>query len=146
MGEITATMRIEGYASDPKITFSSSPALPQEEILARLLFGRGIESMSVTQSLLLANALSAFKGKNNLNFSDKIRSAFGLDVLEFKERKSAEGEDFQSATQQVSVGKQLSDKVYLSIDQSVSGDGGTTATVQFDVTPSLKIEADAGGG
>lgn len=145
MGEITATMRIEGYASDPKITFSSSPALPQEEILARLLFGRGIESMSVTQSLLLANALSAFKGKNNLNFSDKIRSAFGLDVLEFKERKPAEGEDFQSATQQVSVGKQLSDKVYLSIDQSVSGDGGTTATVQFDVTPSLKIEADAGG-
>jgi autotransporter translocation and assembly factor TamB len=101
--------------------------------------------MSVTQSLLLANALSAFKGKNNLNFTDKIRSAFGLDVLEFKERKAPDGDDFTSASQLVSVGKQISDKVYLSVDQSVSGDGGTTATVQLDMTPSLKIEADVGG-
>lgn len=145
MGEITATMRIEGHASDPKITFSSSPALPQEEVLAQLLFGKGMENMSVTQSLLLANTLTTFKGKNNLNFTDKIRSAFGLDVLEFKERKSPEGDDFQSATQQVSVGKQLSDKVYLSLDQSVSGERETSATVQLDVTPSLKIEADVGG-
>lgn len=145
IGEITAMMHIEGHASNPKITFSSVPSLPQEEILARLLFGKGLESMSVTQSLLLANALSAFKGKNNLNFTDKIRSAFGLDVLEFKERKSPDGDDFKSASQLVSVGKQISEKVYLSVDQSVSGDGGTTATVQLDVTPSLKIEADVGG-
>lgn len=145
IGEITALMRIEGHASNPKITFSSIPALPQEEILARLLFGKGLESMSVTQSLLLANALSAFKGKNNLNFTDKIRSAFGLDVLEFKERKAPDSDEFQSTSQSVSVGKQISEKVYLSIDQSVSGEGGTMATVQLDVTPSLKIEADVGG-
>ena len=145
IGEITAIMHIEGHASNPKITFSSAPSLPQEEILARLLFGKGLESMSVTQSLLLANALSAFKGKNNLNFTDKIRSAFGLDVLEFKERKAPDGDDFASTSQQVSVGKQISDKVYLSVDQSMSGDGGTMATIQLDVTPSLKIEADVGG-
>jgi len=145
VSEITATMRIEGHASDPKITFMSSPALPQEEVLARLLFGRGVESMSVTQSLLLANALSTFKGNNNLNFTNKIRSAFGLDVLEFKERKSLDGDDFKSPSQLVSVGKQISDKVYLSLDQSVSGDGGTSATVQFDVTSNLKLEADVGG-
>jgi len=145
IGEITAMMRIEGHASNPKITFLSSPSLPQEEILARLLFGKGLESMSVTQSLLLANALSSFKGKNNLNFTDKIRSAFGLDVLEFKERKAMDGDDFKPDSQLVSVGKQISDKVYLSLDQSVSGDGGTSATVQYEVTPSLKIEADVGG-
>jgi translocation and assembly module TamB len=145
VGEITAIMSIDGHASDPKITFSSTPALPQEEVLARLLFGRGVESMSVTQSLLLANALSAFKGKNNLNFTDKIRTAFGLDVLEFKERKPSEGDEYQSATQMVSVGKQITEKVYLSLDQSVSGDSGTSATLQYDVTPSLKIEADVGG-
>jgi translocation and assembly module TamB len=145
VGEITAMMRIEGHASKPSITFSSSPALPQEEVLARILFGRGIESISVTQSLMLASALSTFKGKNNLNFTDKIRTAFGLDVLEFKEKKSADDDSFQSSSQQVSVGKQLTDKIYLSLDQSVSGDSGTSATVQLDVTPSLKLEADVGG-
>lgn len=145
ISEITAKMRVEGHASNPKITFSSTPALSQEEVLARLLFGGGLDSISGTQGLLLANALSSLKGKNNLNFTNKIRSAFGLDVLEFKERKPVEGEDFKSASQLVSVGKQLSDKVYLSLDQSVSGDGETTATVQFDVTPTFKIEADVGG-
>ncbi|MGV8949081.1 MAG: translocation/assembly module TamB domain-containing protein [Candidatus Paracaedibacter sp.] len=145
IAEVTAMMRVEGHASNPKVTFSSVPSLPQEEILARLLFGKGLESMSVTQSLLLANALSTFKGKSNLNFTDKIRSAFGLDVLEFKERKAMDGDDFQSSSQSVSVGKQITDKVYLSLDQSVSGAGGTSATLQFEVTPSLKIEADVGG-
>jgi autotransporter translocation and assembly factor TamB len=43
------------------------------------------------------------------------------------------------------VGKQITDSVYLSLDQSVSGDGGTSATVQYDVTSNLKIEADVGG-
>jgi translocation and assembly module TamB len=145
IGEITAIMRIEGHASDPKISFSSNSGASQEEVLSQLLFARSIEGISVTQSLLLANALNAFKGKNNLNFTDKLRSAFGIDVLEFKERKSGSEDEFQSPTQQVSVGKQISDKVYFSIDQSVSGDGGTSATVQFDVTSSLKIEADIGG-
>jgi translocation and assembly module TamB len=145
VGEITAAMRIEGRASNPKITFSSSPALPQEEILARLLFGKGMEGVSVTQSLQLANALSAFKGQNGLNFTDKIRSAFGLDVLEFKERKGPEDDEFKPPSQQVSVGKQISEKIYLSLDQSVSGDGGTTAIIQYDITPTFRIEADVGG-
>lgn len=145
VSDITASMRIEGHASKPSITFSSSPALPQEEVLARLLFGRGVESMSVTQSLMLANALSSFKGKNNLNFTEKIRSAFGLDVLEFKEKKSEDDDQHQGTSQQVSVGKQLTDKIYLSLDQSVSGDSGTSATLQLDVTPSFKLEADVGG-
>lgn len=145
VGKITAILRAEGYASDPRVTFSSTPALPQEEVLARALFGKGIENISITQSLLLANALSTLKGGNKLNFTDKIRSAFGLDTLEFKERKPLVRDDFQSPTQQVSVGKQISDKVYFSLDQSVTGAEDTNATVQFDVTPSLKIEADIGG-
>jgi len=145
IGEITAIMRIDGYASNPKVTFSSIPALSQEQVLAHLLFGKSLENVSATQSLLLANSLSALKGKNKLNFTDKLRSAFGLDVLELKEKKLHEGDEFQSASQFVSVGKQISDKVYLSLDQSVNGQGGTSATIQLDVTPRFKVEADVGG-
>ena len=143
--DITAMMRVEGRASNPKITFASTPALPQEEVLARLIFGKGLESISVTQTLLLANALTSFKSNNDLNFTDKIRSAFGLDILEFKEKKLPEGEDSQQAGQMVSVGKRISDKVSISVDQSVTGDGGPTATVQYDMTRNFKIEAGVGG-
>lgn len=145
IGDILAIMQIEGHASNPKIMFSSNPPLPQEEVLARVLFGKGLESISGMQSLLLANALTSFKSRSGLSFTDKIRSAFGLDVLEFKERKSQEHDDFQPSTQVVSVGKRISEKFSLSLDQSVSGEGGTTATLQYDFTPTLKIEADVGG-
>ena len=35
---ISVTVNIAGNAMEPEITFSSTPALPDEEILARLLF------------------------------------------------------------------------------------------------------------
>jgi autotransporter translocation and assembly factor TamB len=145
IGDTTAMMRVEGRASSPQITFFSNPALPQEEVLARLIFDKGLESISVTQTLLLANAITSFKSNNKLNFADKIRSAFGLDILEFKEKKPAEGDEYQSGSQMVSVGKRISDKFYLSLDQSVTGDGGPTATVQYDLTRNFKIEAGVGG-
>lgn len=145
MGEITAMFSIEGYASNPKINFSSSPALAQEEILSRLLFGRSLESISVTQSLLLADALGRFKGQKGLNFTDQIRSIFGLDTVEFKEQRDEDEDQFKSSHQLVSVGKRISDKIYLSVDQPVNGDEETKAVVQLDITPSLKVEADVGG-
>ncbi|MFM8478261.1 MAG: translocation/assembly module TamB domain-containing protein, partial [Planctomycetaceae bacterium] len=36
---ITANIEIEGRADDPKVRFTSSPELPEEEVLAQLLFG-----------------------------------------------------------------------------------------------------------
>ena len=40
VADVTATVRITGLADAPKIELSSTPDLPQDEILARLLFGQ----------------------------------------------------------------------------------------------------------
>ena len=39
-GSVTATLGITGYASKPIITLTSVPELPQDEVLAHLLFKR----------------------------------------------------------------------------------------------------------
>ena len=39
-GDVTAIVTVEGRVSDPQITFSSEPPLPQDEVLARVLFRR----------------------------------------------------------------------------------------------------------
>ncbi len=40
---LTAIIQIQGQALDPKLTLSSEPSLPQDEILSRLLFDRDFE-------------------------------------------------------------------------------------------------------
>ena len=39
-GDITAYIKLSGFLNAPDISFSSSPVLPQDEILARILFGK----------------------------------------------------------------------------------------------------------
>jgi translocation and assembly module TamB len=44
--DVEITLGISGNAFDPQIRFSSSPALPQDEIMARLLFGGSVTELS----------------------------------------------------------------------------------------------------
>src|SRR5690606_6544556 len=40
----TLNVNVTGLANDPSFTFTSSPALPQDEVLAQLIFGRDSSS------------------------------------------------------------------------------------------------------
>src|SRR5690606_25184132 len=41
-GDVVVMISVTGRVSDPAIQFSSQPELPQDEVLAQLIFGRGI--------------------------------------------------------------------------------------------------------
>ena len=58
----TASLIVTGFASAPKITLSSSPPLPQDEVLAELLFGRPASSLSPFQYASIAAALAELSG------------------------------------------------------------------------------------
>ena len=61
-GNITITVTVSGRASDPQVNFTSSPDLPQDEILARLIFQKGIGELSPLQVARLAAAASELSG------------------------------------------------------------------------------------
>src|SRR5262249_25080114 len=56
--DITAQVNIGGFASAPTITLSSTPVVPQDEILSRVLFNRGVSQMTAGEGLQLAAAAS----------------------------------------------------------------------------------------
>src|SRR3546814_4714740 len=60
--DINATIAITGSAQDPHIAFTSTPALPQDEVLSRLLFGSSPENLSATEAIQLAAALNSLRG------------------------------------------------------------------------------------
>ena len=142
---LDANVAIGGNAQKPEITFSSVPALPQEDVLARILFGRERSDITPTQALQLAQTLARFSGKGGAGLDPlgAIRSTIGLDDLSVD--SSAEG------GASVGAGKYLADDVYLEVDSGAGGKGGE-AKVKVDLTPNIKAEskigqdATAGGG
>ena len=124
-GDITARVTIAGPASAPSLTVSSSPDLPQDEILARLFFGRSATSLSPVQALQLVDAVSGAAGGQGV--VSGLRDRFGLADLDI-----TTGADGEAALR---IGRYLSDNVYTDLQV---GTGGTSeASVNIDLTPNI---------
>ncbi len=136
---VTATLTIDGSAKDPKITLSSVPQLPQDEILAQLLFNTSTSKLSPLQLAQIAAALASLSGATS-GIGDpleKLRTTFGLDRLTVGSSSTG------SPT--LEAGRYLTRGVYLGARQTTSGTG-TQATVQVDLAKGLKLETTAGSG
>ncbi|MCX7337716.1 MAG: translocation/assembly module TamB domain-containing protein [Alphaproteobacteria bacterium] len=143
-GDTKVMLHIEKWASDPQFTFLSYPALPEEQILALLLFGNSLEKISAGQSLQLASVASALQGKKGVSITDKIRSTFGIDTLELKSNNDTPDSSSTDSRQSLRVGKEFG-KVRVSIDQGVSAGGTSKATLEASVAENLNVEVDVGG-
>ncbi len=131
--EITATISIEGRADDPEIRFRSQPELPEEEVVARLLFGRGLQTLSAFQAAQLAAAVATLTGRGGAGIVDRLRSAFGLDDLDVQT-----GADGATAFR---AGKYLAENVYA--DVIFGSSGRTEVTLNYDVSRSVTIRGRA---
>jgi translocation and assembly module TamB len=139
---VTATLTVGGYADAPKITLSSVPDLPQDEVLAHLLFGTGVKDLSTVQIAEIAAALAQLSGVTG-SVSDPlgaVRKGLGLDRLSVG---SAAGTS-NGAT--VEAGRYVARGVFVGAKQNTSG--ATAAEVQVDLTKRLKLTSQlaTGGG
>ena len=132
---IRATIRIEGDATAPEIDFLSVPELPEEEVIARLLFSKSLSTLSPFQAAQLASAVAALAGKGGEGIVSKLRQSFGLDDLDL-----SSDQDGRTA---VRLGKYLSEKVYTDVE--VGSDGKTEVNINLDVTPNLTVRGTLAG-
>jgi len=64
--DITMTVQLVGTADQPKVSISSQPPYPPDEILSRLLYGRPVSQLSGFQALQIAQGLRTIRGQDNL--------------------------------------------------------------------------------
>ena len=126
-GSVTAKLEVTGYASAPKIKLSSTPYLPQDEVLAHLLFQQSIKQLGPLQLAQIAEALGSLAGIGSglSNPLSSVRKGLGLDRLSV-----GGGENGTGAS--VEAGKYVTNGVYVGAKQDTGG--GTTALVQVDLT------------
>jgi translocation and assembly module TamB len=137
---ITSTVTVEGPANDPVVRFTSSPELPQEEVLAQLLFGRGLDKISALQAAQLANAVAVLAGRGGVGLVGNLRRNFGLDDLDV-----TTSEDGSAA---LKAGKYISENVYTEIE--IDQDGKSQINLNLDlregVTVKGRVDADGETG
>ncbi len=143
---ITAVTSVDGYdlkvlirgtAQDPKITFASTPSMPEDQVLAYILFGKNVTQISPFQALQLASTLRKFSGKGGgLDPVGQLQKATGLDDLRI------EGGTGEGVT--VGAGKYLSDDVYLEVEQNSGDEGAGAARVEIELTPRITVESQVG--
>jgi translocation and assembly module TamB len=123
-------------ATDPSITFSSSPALPQDEVLAQLIFGQSMSKLSPIQIAQLADAVSQLAGGRSGSLFNGLRNQLGVDDLDIS--TDANGQT------SVSVGRYLNERTYFELQQT-NGKGGAKAIINLDVGRGVKLRGAAGG-
>lgn len=121
---------VTGPASNPEITFTSDPDLPQEEVIARLIFGRGLANLSPFQAAQLALAVRTLAGQGGEGVVGRIRSATGLADLDV-----VTGENGSTA---VRAGAYINDNLYT--DVTVDSAGETELNLNLDLTPSITLK------
>ena len=137
--DITAYVTVRGLSSDPEFELTSSPVLPSDEILARLLFGASLSELSPIQSVQLAAAVARLSGRRSsrTNPVQWVRQTIGLDRLGIV----SDGGGIEGSI--ISIGKYVTEGVYVSINQGLTEDS-SKATVEVDVTERVKLQSEVG--
>lgn len=130
---LDASVRVGGTGLRPEITFASVPALPQDELLSRLLFGTSITNLSAPEALQLASAIAALQsGESGLDPINAVRRAAGLDRLRILPADIATGQKTA-----ISAGKYLGRRLYVEVITDAQGYSATR--VEYQVTRWLSL-------
>ena len=149
--DITAQVNIGGFASAPTITLTSTPVVPQDEILARVLFGKGVDQITAGEGLQLAAAAGALAG-GGPGVLDRLRGGLGLDWFKLGSGASGPttgtlnpGGASTSATSgtALSAGKYIAPGVSVGVSQGISPPT-SKITVEIELRPHLTVGGEAG--
>lgn len=141
--DITADVNISGTVRKMKLSLSSEPSMPQEEILSRILFGRSANELGRLEALQLAGAVAQLAGFGSgaAGILDFTRKTLGVDVLRLNSASSGSGgaDDLSAGGPSLEMGKYISDQIYVGVEQGMKPDS-TAFIIEWELTPRTRLE------
>ena len=132
---LTAQIQVRGTAAKPEITLTSTPVLPQDEILSRVLFGVAASQLSGFEAAQLASALTSLATGGGFDVIGGLRQFARLD------QTTVNVPGVKQATT-ISGGKYLTDNVYLEL--TGGGRTGPSAQVEVRIQRNLSVISQVG--
>lgn len=132
--DVTARVVVSGPADQPVFAFTSTPELPQDEVLSRLLFARASGSLSPFQALQLAQTAAQFAGGGGDDSFERLRKSLGVDNLDIQ---------VGAGGPTVGVSRYIGDNVSVGFKAGAKPED-SGVSVGIDVTRRLKVQAETG--
>ncbi|WP_270936211.1 translocation/assembly module TamB domain-containing protein, partial [Falsiroseomonas oryzae] len=148
-GSVTARVDVTGSPTAPQIVFSSTPELPQDEVLARLLFDRPLRDLSpfeIAQIAAAAAGATGLPGGDAAGWLDRLRQGLGLDRLAVgggTESAARNTRPDERSGPTLEAGRYVADGVYVGVRQGTEP-GSSRVGVRVDLTPRMRVEAEMG--
>ena len=133
-------VQLSGTALAPRLRLYADPDLPESEKLAWLVLGRPASGAGAEAAVLQQAALALLAGRDG-RLDGGLANALGLDELSIA--GSATNADGSAASAALTLGKRLSNNLYLSYERSLAGALGTVS-IFYDVSRRLTVRARAG--
>jgi autotransporter translocation and assembly factor TamB len=136
--QVTANVAVGGTAQAPDVVLTSTPPLPQDEILSRVFFDKSVTELTPMEMVRVAQIVGAMSGRmgDGMDPISRLRKKAGIDMFSVNR-------DDKTGDTSVSVGKYLSDGVYMSVDQGVNTEG-SAVKLQIELKPNLQLETRVG--
>ncbi len=139
---ISATREVDGFSvradvggspSRPTIELTSTPSLPEDEILSRMLFGRSSVDLTALEAAELATSIARLAGRDTgLNPIGALQSGLGVDRLRL-------GID-NAGNAELGVGQYLAQDVYLEV--TTHGAAGNSVEVEWQPRPQVSVASE----
>ena len=137
--DFEAKISISGNSTKPTVKFSSTPSLPQDEILSRILFDKKVGELSPVETVQLARALAEMSGVNiggsGGGIMNRLQESLSLDVLRI--------DSSPSGATTLSAGKYIQKGVYVGVEQGALADD-SSVKVEIEVTPQISVDTRIG--
>ncbi|MCA8900354.1 MAG: translocation/assembly module TamB domain-containing protein [Hyphomonas sp.] len=128
-----ARVDVTGSPLSPAFELTSSPDLPQDEILSRLLFGRSSVDLSPLEAAQLATSIARLSGRSaGFDPVSGFQEALGLDRFSISTTDSGGAE--------IGVGQYVSEDVYVQLKSA--GAEGSSVEVEWQPRPQVSVASE----
>ena len=133
----TANLTLTGTALHPDIRFGSTPALPEDEVLSRVLFGTSITTLSAPEAIQLAGALASLRSQGRgvgaaLDPFGAVRKGLRIDRLRALPADTTTGRKTS-----IAAGKYIGRRLYVELATDAQGYSATS--VEFTLSRTFSI-------
>ncbi|BAP13615.1 hypothetical protein Y017_12880 [Alcanivorax sp. 97CO-5] len=130
---VVAGVQLSGTLQEPNASLFSDPSMEQSQAMSYLLTGRPLESGSKSEGNKIAQALALYGLERGSGVTEKIGDKLGVDEISV-------GSDWESDDAALMLGKQLSERLYLTYAVGLF-DAISTVILRYTLTRSLHLEA-----
>jgi translocation and assembly module TamB len=142
----TAGLTLSGTARHPDIRFTSVPALPEDEVLSRVLFGSSITTLSAPEAIQLAGALASLRTNGRgvgaaLDPFGAVRKGLKIDRL-----RALPADTLTGRKTTIAAGKYIGRRLYIELATDAQGYSATSIEVALSRSFSILSTVATLGG